>query len=220
MSITRYPLCWPAGHKRTLGFLQRDARFFSHVKGRGAAKVRRDVTISEAVQRVLDELGAYNPKGHTHCDPATVIISTNVETRRDGLPAGNAKEPADGGAAVYFVLDSRPYCLPCDTYRRLADNLAAIAATIEGMRTIARHGVVSSADVFTNFAALPPAQLSAPRSCWEVLGMPPTKDKNAISTVYRSRAAVRHPDVATGSTEKMQELNAARDEANAFADKP
>ena len=41
---------------------------------------------------------------------------------------------------LYFHLKKQPYAMACDRYTTVADNLAAIAAHIDAVRAIERHG--------------------------------------------------------------------------------
>ena len=87
-----------------------------------------------------------------------LIISTNVPTRLDGLPRGDARNPEDTGAAVYWrkAHDAPMKCMAVDRYKAVADNLCAIAATLEAMRAIERHGGAEILErTFRGFAALP-----------------------------------------------------------------
>ena len=69
------------------------------------------------------------------------IISTNLKLRLDGLPRSDQKEPDDPGVAVYWQRLSKPKkVMAIDLYDRIADNLAAIGATLNAMRAIERHG--------------------------------------------------------------------------------
>jgi hypothetical protein len=58
-----------------------------------------------------------------------VVISTNIPARLDGLPRGDAKWPADPGAAVYWTngFSSGPRVMAIDQYTAVEDNLAEIA---------------------------------------------------------------------------------------------
>jgi hypothetical protein len=149
------------------------------------------------LQEELDHIGARYP-----------VVSSNLETRLDGLPRSGAREPKDPGVAVYFQLNGKPVCMPCDTYQMVAHNIAAVAAHIEATRKIERHGVASIAEMFSGFVALPPSH----RPWWEVLELQPHASLDAISAQYRALAARRHPDRG-GSHEAMAEINRARDEA-------
>ena len=60
---------------------------------------------------------------------------------------------------------------------------------------------------FTGFVALP-----APKSPWDVLGVPRGASQDEIDAAYRQRAKTAHPD-AGGSSDAMQALNEAREAA-------
>lgn len=100
----------------------------------------------------------------------------------------------------------------CDTFHRLADNIAAIAAHIEATRAIERYGVATVEDMFRGFAALP----SRTSKNWRVvLGLPMERavSREDVEAAYRRRAKDCHPDAEGGSHEAMAALNAARAEA-------
>lgn len=199
--IPAYPLAWPDGWPRARH--RKDARFSRH-GGR--------LSIEEAVKRVRQELERLG------VDVANdMIVSSNLQLNLRGLPRGNQGEPGDAGAAVYWQARGKPMrVMAIDTYNRVADNLGAVAATLEAMRAIERHGGAQILDrAFTGFAALP-APGSRPVRPWrEVFGIAsagPIKAEN-IEAAFRRLAKARHPDVAGGSSEAMAELNRARDEA-------
>jgi hypothetical protein len=142
------------------------------------------------------------------------VISSNLELRRDGLPRSAQREPEDPGIAVYFALDGKPHCLPCDTYTQIAQNIAAVAAHIEATRAIERYGVASVAEMFAGFLALPSPEEARP---WrEVLGLhrEPRITIADVEPRYRVLAAECHPDTG-GSHAMMAELNRARSQARA-----
>jgi hypothetical protein len=86
-----------------------------------------------------------------------IVVSTNVPTRRDGLPYADAREPADPGVAVYFTHGKRQLVIACDSYSTVRANMRAVGATVEALRAIQRHGATSLLErAFTGFAALPP----------------------------------------------------------------
>src|SRR5262249_18587521 len=146
--------------------------------------------------------------------PHYAVISSNLELKRDGFPRSGQKEPEDPGIAVYFLLDGKPHCLPCDTYTQIAQNIAAIAAHIEATRAFERYGVASVAEMFAGFLALPSPDEGRP---WrEVLGLhrEPQVTIADVEARYRVLAAERHPDTG-GSHAMMAELNRARSEARA-----
>src|SRR5690606_32375770 len=127
---TRYPLCWPAGWPRTAPPSREFGRFGRRDTQRAYA-VLRELTIAQATQRVLDELGRMG----VSCQD--VVVSTDVELRADGLPRSARPHPSDPGVAVYWTTrKDGQRCMAIDRYRRVADNLAAVAATLEAMRAI------------------------------------------------------------------------------------
>lgn len=141
MSATAYPLDWPPGWKRTQ--VRTRAKFVGkagkHVLGENGAmghwETKRELTIEQATRRVLDELKRFG------VGDWNIIISTNLQLRQDGLPRFGQANPRDPGAAVYWTKGKEGQrCMAIDRYDRVADNLAAIAATLDAMRAIERHG--------------------------------------------------------------------------------
>jgi len=203
MSVSAYPLQWPTGRIRNAPAARRDGRF-SVKRNNGRWIETKTLTVAEALGRLQDELdriGARYP-----------VVSTNIETRLDGLPRSGQAEPSDPGVALYFDLSGKPHCMPCDTYTKVAQNIAAIAAHIEATRAIERHGVSSVAEMFSGFTALPAPV--AKRSWREVFGFTPHEpvSPTEVEYAFRAKAKKAHPD-AGGSDAAMAELNAARDDA-------
>jgi len=154
MSIPAFPLAWPTGWRRTQSYNRTTARFRKAGKqgGDGRWQPQRDITISEAIERVRDELRRMG----IHDDD--LVVSTNLELRLDGWPRSNQREPTDPGVAVYWSdrHGAPPRCMAIDRYDRVADNLAAVAATLDAMRAIERHGGAEILErAFNGFAALP-----------------------------------------------------------------
>ena len=200
--MNAYPLHWPAGWPRTPKPERKYGRF---------TQDGRDITIAQAVRRIREQLDRFTRVGSRYRVPDdSVIISTDMRTRRDGLPYSSDRPPVDPGASVYFELDGNPRVIPCDQYTTLADNLAAIAATIDALRTLERHGSGIMERAFTGFQALPDP---TNRQWRDVLG-------NDIETAeqaekrFRELAKDRHPDRG-GSDAAFAELNKARNDARA-----
>ncbi len=105
-----------------------------------------------------------------------------------------------------------------DLYTQAEQNIAALAATIDAMRAIERHGGAAILDrAFTGFTALPaPIVAGMARPWWEVLGVPRDANRDQINTAYRRLASEAHPDKG-GTAERMAEVNRARDEGIAAA---
>jgi hypothetical protein len=212
MTPTRHPLAWPIGWKRTAPEQRDYGRFAKRREPRQGSSWRplQDVTLTEASQRLLDELERFG------IPEADVVISTNVRTRLDGLPRSGEPEPKDPGAVVYWRDRGNDRCMAIDRYTKVAQNVAALAATIEAMRAIERHGGAVVLDrAFTGFTALPAPIVAGMKRPWrDVLGLGPGGSINAddVQRAYRRLAAEHHPDKG-GDPAKMSEVNAARDEA-------
>ena len=196
--IRAYPLSWPDGWKRSKPGGIKNGRFTRNTQW---------ITVAEGAGRIMESLG----KMGIHRD--NIVISTNVEPRLDGLPRSGQPEPQDRGAAVYWrkTQNAPRKCMAIDLYTTVADNLGAIAATLEAMRAIERHGGAEILDrAFTGFAALPS---STSRPWREVFGIPDAPPiREGIELRYKELARKFHPDTG-GSHEAMAELNVARDEA-------
>lgn len=211
-TISRYPLQWPHGWRRTPESHRKPGQFgrFQQVAGRNYES-KQPLTTFQAIERLMTELEAMG----IHKDD--VVISTNLPTRLDGLPRSDARAPTDPGAAVYWVdpgMGNQPRCMAIDVYTRVEMNIAALAATIQAMRQIERHGgALVLARAFTGFVALPaPIAAGMKRDWWDVLGVEPTATAQQIQQAYRRLASQEHPD-RNGSQAAMAALNVARDEA-------
>ncbi len=193
--VAPYPLYWPLQHPRSTA--RRRALF--------------QVDFMTARTHLMGELDRLSARD--------VVLSSNIPTRRDGLPMVPDREPVDPGVAVYFarrarslpgqLSDFRPFVIACDQFERVRWNLRAIGATIEALRSIERHGTTSMLEqAFSGFAALP---MSTSRPWREVLGFGPER---VTADLIRARlfelAKEHHPDVG-GSAERMTEINVAVD---------
>lgn len=192
-TIPAYPLQWPTGWDRTPAGHRTDGKFGK----RDAGGVLRDVTINDAVGRVREQLRMLG----IHSDD--VVVSTNLTLRLDGWPRSDQPQPSDTGVAVYWIdRDGQPRCMATDRYFKVADNLAGIAASMEAMRTLERHG---SAEIlnraFSGFAALEGPQ---GEPWFQVLGVPANADKPAVEAAWRRLRSTCHPDKAGGSVDAFQ----------------
>ncbi|WP_051532952.1 hypothetical protein [Arthrobacter sp. 9MFCol3.1] len=102
-----------------------------------------------------------------------IVLSSNQELRRDGLPYAKRPQPMDRGVAVYFEREGKQQCIPCDKWSRIEDNVQAIRKTIEALRGLERWGAKSMVDAaFQGFLALPAtSQAMQLAAWWEVLGV-------------------------------------------------
>lgn len=216
--ISAHPLSWPEGWPRAKS---RERANFGRTGSGTYGPRKRRLEVADGVNRVLLELGRLG------IDRQDVIVSTNVRTRLDGLPRSGEAEPGDPGAAVYWVTYRRAKTsepnppmieqrrvMAIDRYDRVADNLAAIAATLEALRAIDRHGGGQILErAFTGFTALPAP--GATRSWREVLefapeGRPPAP---AIENNYRRLRSKHHPDNG-GNADEFHAVQVAYEQAH------
>ena len=178
-----YPLCWPPTRPRT--------------KHHDASRLRAPFATSR--NHIVNEV--------RRLGGTALIVSTNIELRRDGLPYAATREPEDAGVAVYFTYKKRQMCFACDRWKKVASNMQAIAKTIEALRGVARWGTGDMMDAaFTGFAALPAPGQTTGRGWREILELNGTPSIDEAKDRYRRLSSVRHPDKG-GSQEAMSELN-------------
>lgn len=213
MTVPAYPLQWPDGWKRTPPAKRTRAKFSASTSttrqwtdGRTTTwRGKRVLTIAEAVSRVREQLAKMGVDDDC-------VISTNLQLRLDGLPRSGQPEPDDTGVAVYWRSDAGavPRCMAIDRYDRVADNLAAIAATLDAMRAIERHGGAEILNrAFTGFTTLPHGGTTH----WsDVLGVPPTASRAEIEAAYRRLRSQHHPDRG-GDPQRFHEIQQAFNEA-------
>jgi hypothetical protein len=178
-----YPLTWPAGQPRTKS------------RKRSPFKVTFGKALDELIWS-LRQLGA-----------ADIVISSNVPTKRDGLPYADEDDYDEPGVSLWFNRKNKPFVIACDAYRSPRDNIRALGLTIDALRSIERHGSASLMEqAFTGFTALP-AHAAEP-SWYEVLGVAPTAPIDEIKAAYRRLAFEAHPDRG-GAEENMKRINVA-----------
>jgi len=187
LSVDAYPLHWPLGWVRT-----------KHPK-----RSRFDTSFTRARNEMIHELELLGA--------TKLVISSNLSLRLDGLPRSGQPQPQDTGIAVYFTLDGKEQCIPCDRWDRVEDNLQAIRLTIGALRGLDRWGAKSILDAaFRGFVALPGDQ-----EHWtSVLGLDPetAATPEMIESAFRTMVKETHPDKGGQSTE-FQRLMAARQAA-------
>lgn len=183
----RYPLCWPANWKRTNS---RTYSRFRVTEGRALWHLEHEVEM----------LGGTN-----------LIVSTNLQLRRDGLPYVSQKRVLDPGVAVYFKMDGKDVTMAADQYLEIGDNYRAIGKTIECLRGIQRYGASDLLERafmgFTQIAYVPEPEW------WQVLGYEERIfSLNLVRDQFHKLAKQHHPDVG-GDPEMMKLINAAWDKA-------
>lgn len=195
---TPYPLEWPLEVPR------------ARARAKSKFKTR---TVAQALDHLRAELkrfGAIAP-----------VISTNVECRLDGIPYSGRREPDDPGVAVYFSRRDttagppKAYAMAIDHYRKVADNLHALANVIACYREIERHGgPMLLGQATAGFLALPQKAGTARREWWQTLGfasIPATYEE--AQKAYRARIGEHHPDQSGDDVDRAVELNLAREQA-------
>ena len=179
-------LDWPAGRPRKIA---KDRRRGTYSTG-GTL-----VSLAEANQRLADELVRHK--------------AVDIELYADFVPAASGRvtgqkwSGVDPGAVVRYNVDRTGYCLPCDTFTELAQNIAGLAEYLKSVRKQEALGVATLSEMMTAFAALP-----APPSWREIFGLSKTATLQDAESAYRRRALSAHPDNG-GSDEAMQRLNDA-----------
>lgn len=196
MTTTRYPLTWPEGWPRTDPRARQYGKFNKKVMKRYAGsdhsfQQSESLSLADAVNRATTQLSRLG------IDFDDFIISTNVVTRLDGLPKSGQRIPDDPGVAVYWEDENgRKLVIAIDLYTTVADNLAAIAATIEALRGIERWGGAQIIErAFTGFDALPsPDTMTPARAWWEELQVARDAPEHEVVRQYRIRRKETHPD--------------------------
>lgn len=207
---TAYPLSWPDGWPRTSSSQRKHSRFVDKERRQyssgGSYLSAKTVTVASAVDRVLDELKKMGVP-----DWNIIAISTNVQPTLSGRPRSGQSEPSDPGAAVYWrdPFSEQQMCMAIDQYTTVAGNLAAIAATLDAMRAIERHGggeIMQRA--YRGFAALPSPETASVSPWRSVLGLGADATRDDIERAYRVKRKEAHPDHG-GTSEQFHSVQTA-----------
>lgn len=204
-----FPLQWPDSFKRTARAKRERSKFGFKSSGQ--------VSFSHALMELraeLDRLGARN-----------VTITTDLPVRNDGLPYASGRAD-DTGVAVWFVLKDQERVFCCDRWLSHAENMIAIARSIEAMRGLGRWGMADVVEkAMGGFAALPaagettvnePPPKAVVTRTWQELfqvvalvDVVPARDLLAIVKArHRDLIKQHHPDLG-GDAEVAIEMNAA-----------
>lgn len=189
-----FPLHWPQGWPRAIR--RQGSQFQS--------------SLGSSRDHLMNELRLMGAK--------YIVLSSNMELRRDGLPYANQKQPADPGVAIYFQWRGKQMTFACDRWTKVEDNVRAIGKTVEALRGIERWGASDMMErAFSAFEALPPPSGTVVLSCWDILGIEPGATHADIVAAYRRQARSAHPDQG-GTREEWDRLQAAYEQAIAARD--
>lgn len=186
MTAKAYPLHWPETFQRAV---RREAGQFK-------------TSLAGALKNVQDSLRLFARDSGKKLD--NLVISSNCTL--------GMNNPADPGVAVWFVWDGLQVCIAVDRYAKVEANLQAIHHIIEARRVELRHGTLALVRAtFRGFTALPaPSTQRSWREVLDIVAGSEMPSRERIEEAYRRLARERHPDMPSGSTEAMAELNAAR----------
>lgn len=216
--MQRYPLAWPTGWPRTEAHLRRNPKFtkllHQYRSDGSATTVQQDLSVIDGAKRLMEVL---KKMGVAEGD---AIISTNLKTRLDGLPRGDQPAPSDPGVAVYWQRlkdegEGARKVLAIDAYNTVQGNLGAIAATLEAMRAIERHGGSRILErAFAGFTALPAPGNTTGANWRQILNVPAGDQR--LTTAEKQYLALRsryHPDKPTGNPDMFNLVQRAWDQA-------
>lgn len=189
-----FPLDWPLGYKRTN---DRKNSFFKQSMDASQRSLEHEVRLLEG---------------------SNLVVSTNLPVRNDGgiYAAYMDKLIDDPGVAVFFRYKGKSITMCCDQYRRVWENIYALAKGIEALRGMDRWGVSEFLErAFTGFTALPPAQSASSAKTWnQILEIPEGSSASVIKEAYRQLVKMFHPDnTITGSAEKFIQVQSAYEDA-------
>lgn len=181
MDSTRaYPLYWPEGWPRTEPYKVKRAMF-------------KDRSVYVARNVLTDEVRRFGGN--------ELIISSNLELKKDMTPRSGQRQPTDRGVAVYFKRKGVDMALACDVYTTVEDNLWALCRTLDALRQIERDGSPALINrAFRGFAALPDPDA---RQWFETLNVSPKASDIEIRTAYFKLARQYHPDNQETANEEM-----------------
>ena len=203
MSVSAYPLQWPAGWPRTPAHKRQDSR---NRWGKGEGRKRRPWTFGEARDELYNELERFGARN--------LVVSTNFQLTQAGYPSRNFGVPDDQGVAIYFTLSGKQMVMAQDGHTRAEENLRALSLVLKYLRGVEELGGGTMMEkAFEGFQALPAP--GAKKAWREVLMFGPDMlrpNRDMVEKRFRELARERHPD-AGGSTAAMAELNAAKAEA-------
>lgn len=189
--VDRYPLLWPPEKPRTMP-RDRLARRWDHC----------------TLQSARSDLDAECKLARIHDYAVSLGVEPGTRAVRDcGVVMWFMQPDGRGGWAMS--------CHASDRFREPAQNLKAVAMTIQRLRQVADYGVYTVEQAMRGAAydALPPPK-APPRPWWEILSVTPTSPRFVVDAAFRALAQRMHPDKG-GSADAMAALNEAYERAKA-----
>ena len=144
------------------------------------------------------------------------------DIRNDGWPKSSAR-PTQPGVVLSFETKRGRMVMPCDKYKHWESNLRAIALTLEHLRAVERHGVVSDRkEQYTGWLRLPAASsIDELAECAKILirfasvGFTTGQvmaDQNIFDLTWREAVRRTHPDTNEGrDRDDFAQVMTARD---------
>lgn len=172
-----FPLSWPIGRERTAKYHRKNAPF--------------KTTMGRARDQLLHELKLLGARN--------IVISSNVATYKRGgqdiMYADQSSAKEDPGVAVYYTWRDDQYCLSCDKWTTVMDNLQALMKTVDAIRGIERWGTGEMMKAaFSGFKALPESSEIKIPMWYEILEVSPNSNAFQIKEAFRKKAMQYHPD--------------------------
>lgn len=185
-----FPLQWPDGWSRTPSHKRRPSGYKV-----GETRARDEMYAS------IWRLGGRIP-----------IVSSNLQTRLDGIPYVKQSVPDDPGVAVYWVRDGKQEVMACDRWKRPWENMRAIYHAIEGLRAMERAGATQIMERAFQAFRLP---AGGARGWRTTLGIEPGMEPSVeyVKRVAREKMRRAHPDVSGGNEEIFREIERALSDA-------
>lgn len=153
---------------------------------------------------------------HLKAKDAELLVAIDpTQFRNDGRPYANAKAAHPGVILSFTIPKIGTVSYPCDKYTRWEDNLRAIAAALESLRLVERHGVVRHGQQYRGFLAIEataaPAGFAMAQDALMFLagvtGLPYAD--NTVSFMLRRAQQKTHPDRPGGDAAKFQRVSLA-----------
>ena len=163
--------------------------------------VTQDAAIKRLRKEILDRLDADDWR----------LSTAAPHRKRDGLPYADSN-PDDPAVVVRWSKDGKQYCVACDRYTDLRDNVRTLGLYIEEKRKMSNRPVHTGQDEFAT-ARLPSGNedaIVADQPPHTLLEVPPDADAETIKQAFREKAKETHADVG-GDSETFKSVKEAKE---------